>query len=610
MHMFGLANESVPIAAAVATSPDTGKSPGKSSGAKMRRMPRRGRAILGLAKCPTIAISSPAGQRLVQTSKSVVSEDYLSERLERTERFCHAPLLGQQSGRKSSIAYMPPHNSNATSNQDSGSSVPTTFRRPAEYSSHVYTFPRRQFSQRSSSEASSLLNGILLRMCKPLIVPLNNLTVAEQDALRRQARRQIATTGRKLTNFQLKQMELRRLRERVLAIAAATVAEASAIIDLCSSGDEDANMDDHRRLDARGDGAGDCDGEADDYVANDRTNALPNREEVSLTLYRRRSNDPDRLDPMELVSVVDSTDRRLMNEHPQQRHRYSQHSSNGIQQQHQQQSSNSTTPYSLNSLATTNTSSSSTSSSFESVPLSVQRKSIAESLTEAVQSSMLRHRNRQAVDSSTVHRVRNDRRRHRRRQSPLLPHRFDGLNGGGEMTGNGGVGSGGNNGGIGVNDTDDVLIISRMTHTSMTLDSHKQLYNYHQNQDENRYGTSATAGLLTQSNAGPASVTHHQRLHQHRQQLPPHHHLHQPHHNQQLPLPTTLSLNNGTSAAAAASMNGGPDIIGSGNSNGAICSAIELPQSVTLTLLQPQAISQKVANFEQQQQQHTSIDLT
>uniref|UniRef100_A0A1A9UCR7 Nuclear respiratory factor 1 NLS/DNA-binding dimerisation domain-containing protein n=1 Tax=Glossina austeni TaxID=7395 RepID=A0A1A9UCR7_GLOAU len=131
---------------------------------KNRRISRRNRTVHSMSRCSTIPLSSPAGQLLLRTTKSMVTCQYLSERLERVERFCHAPILSKTSCRpkylEKKFALGTPH---------------CSFKKPAEYSNHLYVFPRRQFSQKRRSENFRLLNSTLLRRCRPISVRLKKI---------------------------------------------------------------------------------------------------------------------------------------------------------------------------------------------------------------------------------------------------------------------------------------------------------------------------------------------------------------------------------------------------------------------------------------------------
>lgn len=356
MQQFGLGNETVPLpapgsAAAVAaaaaaaannddhykSSPAAGSRTNRSRTAAataMRRLPRRNRTVLGLTKCPSIAITSPAGQRLIKTSKSLVSEPYLAERLERMERFCRAPVLGQQqhqppqtttttaSGRKaaaaaaattttttaaanpsslSSYAYVlqliaAANNSSAPFNGNNGanSSIPITFRRPAteDYNPRrPYAFPRRQFRKRTRDEEFRCLHGGEMRQCVPMTVRLEPLSDAAVAALQQRYARSIG--GKPMTNFQRKQLARKRREQNAAGGDDASSSSAAArkrprveetvvdFIDLCSSEEEEES-----------DGAED----ADDGIGHNNND--PHQAPATTNGYRRH------IDPVELLSVV------------------------------------------------------------------------------------------------------------------------------------------------------------------------------------------------------------------------------------------------------------------------------------------------------------------
>ncbi|KAM7351790.1 ovaries absent [Cochliomyia hominivorax] len=132
---------------------------------KKRRISRRSRAVHSVSRCPTIPLSSPAGQLLLRTTKTVITPEYLTERLDRIERFCHAPLVSKLTSRPK---FLEKRNSICTPH--------CTFKRPQEYSSHLYIFPRRQFSQKRRMENILLINSTLLRRCRPISVRLKKIS--------------------------------------------------------------------------------------------------------------------------------------------------------------------------------------------------------------------------------------------------------------------------------------------------------------------------------------------------------------------------------------------------------------------------------------------------
>lgn len=132
---------------------------------KKKRISRRNRAVHSVSRCPTIPLSSPAGQLLLRTTKTVLTSEYLIERLDRIERFCPAPIVSKFTSRpkflEKKYSSIPPH---------------CTFKKPQDYSSHLYIFPRRQFQQRRRSENILLINSTLLRRCRPISVRIKKIS--------------------------------------------------------------------------------------------------------------------------------------------------------------------------------------------------------------------------------------------------------------------------------------------------------------------------------------------------------------------------------------------------------------------------------------------------
>lgn len=134
---------------------------------KNRRMPaRRNRAVPSLNRCSFIPISSPAGQKLLKTMKQTISLEYVFERQERIDRFCYTPLI-----HKSSCKYKPFEKKLTPSN------VHISYKKCHDNSSHIYAFPRRQFSQRRDTTQNFLfLNSPLIKQCRPILVRLKKIT--------------------------------------------------------------------------------------------------------------------------------------------------------------------------------------------------------------------------------------------------------------------------------------------------------------------------------------------------------------------------------------------------------------------------------------------------
>lgn len=151
----------------------------KSPDKKARRIPRRGHAAMTLARCPVIPITSPAGMKLV---KDKVSDEYLSESLQRIEQMCPAPPLDSDGSNRPRFL----DRRRMCSNQ-------STYRRNGELHSRTrwYDYPRRQLSRRRQEEAKYTLQGILCRLheCRPCSVSLKRLTDSEIESIKARLRR-------------------------------------------------------------------------------------------------------------------------------------------------------------------------------------------------------------------------------------------------------------------------------------------------------------------------------------------------------------------------------------------------------------------------------------
>lgn len=205
---------------------------------RIRKITRRSTAVVILSKCPVIPISSPAGQQLIKSSNSLVSNEYMKERLERTERFCSAPILGQDSCNRPKFLDKKLNNYNIT-----------TFRKPSSYY-HYYNFPRRQFSSKSRDEAMARLNSILLKQsnCKPVRISLKRLTTDDIESYQMKTKLNRAKRARK--------------------------ANVIDFIDLCSSDEE--QQDDEKAAEVEGSSWKDTQSEnmvfTNDYDTNDSNN--------------------------------------------------------------------------------------------------------------------------------------------------------------------------------------------------------------------------------------------------------------------------------------------------------------------------------------------------
>lgn len=144
---------------------------------KLRRLPNRSRGVIALSKCATIPLSSPCGQLLLKQSKTMMSEDYQLERIDRIERFCHAPILFSNSDRPRYISSAA--NPGSSKHSRYGTSLNVTYRKPLDQEEthyHVYKFPRRQLSTKQRSEHFNFLNSLLIKACKPLSVKVKRLS--------------------------------------------------------------------------------------------------------------------------------------------------------------------------------------------------------------------------------------------------------------------------------------------------------------------------------------------------------------------------------------------------------------------------------------------------
>ncbi|XP_055639093.1 uncharacterized protein LOC129777062 [Toxorhynchites rutilus septentrionalis] len=144
------------------------------SSEKLRRLPRRTRGVVTLSKCTSIPLSSPCGQFLLKSIKSVMSEDYQMERLERLERFCFAPPLTKDG---IIVSNRPKWMSRSKLNTN----VMISFKRPTDELDHYhsYKFPRRQLSNLCKKRNFLFYNKLLLNRCKPCAINLERLTAQQ-----------------------------------------------------------------------------------------------------------------------------------------------------------------------------------------------------------------------------------------------------------------------------------------------------------------------------------------------------------------------------------------------------------------------------------------------
>ncbi|XP_063701102.1 uncharacterized protein LOC134831323 [Culicoides brevitarsis] len=178
---FGLCSTSAPVNASQAS--QGRRSYGHISGDyfgspdKLRRLPNRSRGVIALSKCATIPLSSPCGQLLLNQSKTMMSEDYQLERIDRFERFCQAPVLFNAADRPRFMTAVP--NQLTAKQSRNGNSTNVTYRKPLDQEEthyHQYKFPRRQLSTKQRSENFDFLNSLLIKACKPVSVKVKRLS--------------------------------------------------------------------------------------------------------------------------------------------------------------------------------------------------------------------------------------------------------------------------------------------------------------------------------------------------------------------------------------------------------------------------------------------------
>uniref|UniRef100_A0A7G3AF49 Nuclear respiratory factor 1 NLS/DNA-binding dimerisation domain-containing protein n=1 Tax=Lutzomyia longipalpis TaxID=7200 RepID=A0A7G3AF49_LUTLO len=189
-----------------------------SSPDKHRNFQRRTRGRLAYNKCQAIPISSPAGQLLLNTSKTVMSCEYLEERLDRQERFCIAqPLGGETFSRRRWLD---------SRRNLQFSSFPVTYRKLSDHQSsnewHTFKFPKRQFSTEHRRQNLERYNAVILKQCKPCVVRVEKLTREKIEAYLFDA------------NLKVMNKKLMKHRDKVHKRDNPKVVE---IIDLCSSDD-------------------------------------------------------------------------------------------------------------------------------------------------------------------------------------------------------------------------------------------------------------------------------------------------------------------------------------------------------------------------------------
>uniref|UniRef100_A0A182XWG4 Uncharacterized protein n=1 Tax=Anopheles stephensi TaxID=30069 RepID=A0A182XWG4_ANOST len=229
-----------------------------STGGKYRRLPRRSRQVVTLAKCTQIPLSSPLGLFMIKASKIITTPDYLLERYERMERFCIAPALPPGANYP-----LRPGVKNAGSIQDAATNIhdrripkwlfgkiksgpngcPVTFKRIAddscEPSKHQYKFPRRQFFTKQRIDNFLFYNKPLLQRCRPFVVSLQRLTADEVQKLSLQP-----GIERERQEAELAAQQERQRRKELAEFAESAMVIDS--IDLCSSDEEVQHMEEER----------------------------------------------------------------------------------------------------------------------------------------------------------------------------------------------------------------------------------------------------------------------------------------------------------------------------------------------------------------------------
>ncbi|GAB0096772.1 uncharacterized protein DMENIID0001_123380 [Sergentomyia squamirostris] len=146
---------------------------------KHRSLQRRTtRSRMAYNKCQSIPISSPAGQFLLNSSKTAISKEYLLERLDRQERFCTAtPLnIGETFSRRRFT----------DSRKSVQMSFPITYRKLPDHQSqsewYTYKFPRRQFSNEHRRLNVERYNAVILKQCRPCSVRVERLSREKIEA--------------------------------------------------------------------------------------------------------------------------------------------------------------------------------------------------------------------------------------------------------------------------------------------------------------------------------------------------------------------------------------------------------------------------------------------
>lgn len=171
--------------------------------------PRRARGLIALNKCHNIAYSSPLGQLLIKKSKTSINDDYLRERLDRLERFCHAPVIGSTQLTKPKWLGRKLHQSSTSiSYKKADQRLPY----------RTYSFPRRQFSNILRNNSFLFLNSGLLKVCKPVSIKVDRLSYSD---------------------IELSKQLLKSKSKMIKPISVTNADVVIECIDLCSSDEED-----------------------------------------------------------------------------------------------------------------------------------------------------------------------------------------------------------------------------------------------------------------------------------------------------------------------------------------------------------------------------------
>ncbi|XP_055540527.1 uncharacterized protein LOC129727094 isoform X2 [Wyeomyia smithii] len=197
-----------------------------SSSEKLRHLPRRTRNVVTLTKCTSIPLSSPCGQFLLKSIKTVMSSDYRRERLERLERFCFAPPLVKDG---TVVINRPKWMHRSKINQN----VTISYKKnPDEpYNAHYFKFPRRQFSVQCKKKNFLFYNKLLLDKCKPCAIKLKKLSAQEIEDRNIDIRLKILD----ITKTEMSCVEHKGKKTDVKHVVV-------DCIDLCSSGDEEIEL--------------------------------------------------------------------------------------------------------------------------------------------------------------------------------------------------------------------------------------------------------------------------------------------------------------------------------------------------------------------------------